>query len=183
MNNNYQSWQAWVQQVMKHMEKQQQMINQLTQKIEQLQMNEHPKTVIEKIEYHFDQLKIDTLEGTLQIGLTPNGSDAADIGDFYANQGQMPPQQDPVLHQLQKYMNTDIPQWMNQYTRDHDIPVTDHHKEQIIADVRKQLSQRIEHYKNQNPDLDDAGLVNQVQNEIRHSIAQYFDSFQGDGTS
>ena len=74
MNNNYQSWQSWVQQVMKHMENQQQLINQLTQKIEQLQMNESPKTVIEKIEYHFDQLKIDTLEGTLQIGLTPNGS-------------------------------------------------------------------------------------------------------------
>lgn len=35
-------------------------------------LEEKNSNKIERIEYHFDQLKIETLEGTLNIGLTPN---------------------------------------------------------------------------------------------------------------
>ncbi|REJ08417.1 spore germination protein GerPC [Halobacillus trueperi] len=183
--NQYQSWQSWIQQMMNQMEQQQKMINQLQKKIEELQSVEHPpRTVIEKIEYKFDQLKIETLEGTLQIGLTPNGSDMSDIGDLYNNQNQnkqIPQTDDQALHFLQEYMTSDVPGWMNQYVRDHDIEVSDKHKERMIADIRKQLPQRLEFYRNENPEAPPETLFHQIQTEIQHSIAQYFETFEGDG--
>ncbi|MBX0357158.1 spore germination protein GerPC [Halobacillus sp. Nhm2S1] len=180
--NQYHSWQSWIQQMMNQMEQQQKMIEQLQKKIEQIQSIEHPpKTVIEKIEYKFDQLKIETLEGTLQIGLTPNGSDLSEIGDLYSNQGkQLPQTDDQALHFLQEYMVSDIPVWMNQYCRDHDIQVSEKHKERMIEDVRKQLPQRMEYYRNQEPEAPPETLFHQIQTEIQHSIAQYFDTIQGD---
>lgn len=168
--------------MMQQMEQQQKMINQLQKKIDQLQSVEHPpKTVIEKIEYHFDQLKIETLEGTLQIGLTPNGSELSDIGDLYNNQNkQLPQTDDQALHFLQEYMTSDVPGWMNQYIRDHDIQVSENHKERMIADIRKQLPQRLEYYRGQNPEAPSESLFHQIQTEIQHSIAQYFETFEGD---
>ncbi len=175
--NNYQSWQMWVQQVMQYMQKQQELIDQLTRKVDQLQSNEKPQTVIEKIEYHFDQLKIETLEGTLQIGLTPNGSDYSDLGELYSK-GNHP--QEPIQHTLHQYMTGDIPQWMERYVQDHDISISEAHKAQIIADVRNQLPQRLEYYQSQYADLDDTALLHRIQEEVRHSLAQYLDSYEGD---
>lgn len=37
------------------------------------ELEQQPRTTIERIEYKFDQLKVETLEGTLNIGITPNG--------------------------------------------------------------------------------------------------------------
>ncbi len=168
--------------MMQQMEQQQKMIEQLQKKIDRLQTTEHPpKTVIEKIEYHFDQLKIETLEGTLQIGLTPNGSELSDLGDLYSKQGQQLPQNDDqVLHALQEYMTSDVPSWMNQYVRDHDIQVSDTHKERMIEDVRKQLPHRMEYYRHENPDAPPETLFHQIKSEVQHSMAQYFETFQGD---
>lgn len=35
------------------------------------ELESQPRTTIERIEYKFDQLKVETLEGTLNIGLAP----------------------------------------------------------------------------------------------------------------
>ncbi|MCA1022539.1 spore gernimation protein GerPC [Halobacillus litoralis] len=183
--NPYYSWQAWVDQMMKQMEQQQKMIDQLQKKIDQLQSTEPPaKTVIEKIEYHFDQLKIETLEGTLQIGLTPGGGDLSDISDLYTGQNQhaqLPETDEQALHFLHEYMVSDIPGWMNQYCRDHERNVSDEHQERMIADIRKQLPQRLEYYRGENPGSPPEKIYHQVKAEIQHSIAQYLDNLEGDG--
>ncbi|WP_246363656.1 spore germination protein GerPC [Halobacillus locisalis] len=176
--NNYYSWQSYIQQMMKQLEQQQQIIQQLQKQVESLTSNEKPQTVIEKIEYHFDQLKIETLEGTLQIGLTPNGSDLSDIGDLYSKQANQ--HQQPLLHSLQQYMTSEVPDWMDQYVRDHDIRLEDQHKQQILADVRKQLPDRVHMYKEQHPDMDETALLHQIQTEIRNSMAAYFDTLEGE---
>ncbi|UOQ92797.1 spore germination protein GerPC [Halobacillus shinanisalinarum] len=168
--NYYQSWNEWVKQVMKHIQDQQQTIEQLTQKIEQLQTQEHPKTVIEKIEYHFDQLKIETLEGTLQIGLTPNGMDTGNIEDLYTPQSSAP-KHDQALDEL---MNGVVPQDIDNYAAEHGIPLANQHREQIIADINKQLPERFNFYRNQHPDLDSVSIVEKLQQEVRHSVTQYF---------
>ncbi len=173
--------------MMNQLQQQQKTIDQLQKKIKDLQSVEQPpKTVIEKIEYHFDQLKIETLEGTLQIGLTPNGSELSDISDLYSKQQntpntQLPKTDDQALHFLQEYMTSDIPGWMNQYVRDHDIQVSENHKERMIADIRKQLPQRMEYYRGQKPEAPPEEIFHQIQTEIQHSIAQYFETFEGDG--
>ncbi|MCA0969633.1 spore germination protein GerPC [Halobacillus litoralis] len=175
---NYYGWQSYIQQMMNQIERQQQLIQQLQQQIDDLSSNEKPQTVIEKIEYHFDQLKIETLEGTLQIGLTPNGSDVQELTDLYGSQQPKPAK--PMLHSLQEYMTNDIPMWMNQYTRDHDIPINEEHKERVLTDVKRQLPERVNLYKEKNPDADETALLHQIQTEIQRSMAAYFDSLKGD---
>ena len=56
---------------------QQKMIS-MEQKITELQ--NRPPVHVEKMEYKFDQLKVETLEGTLNIGLNP--TDLQGIEDF-----------------------------------------------------------------------------------------------------
>lgn len=173
---NYYSWQSYIQQMMKQIEQQQQLIHKLQQQIDELSSNEKPQTVIERIEYHFDQLKIETLEGTLQIGLTPNGSELSELGDLYSQQAQ----QKPMLHSLQEYMTSEVPPWMDQYMRDHDISINNEHKEKVIADVKRQLPERVQLYKEQNPNADETALLHQIKTEIQQSMATYFDTLKGE---
>ena len=44
------------------------------------ELTEKPPVNIERIDYHFDQLKIERLEGTLNIGLNP--SDLQNMDEF-----------------------------------------------------------------------------------------------------
>jgi len=96
------SWQQWAQQICTCLETQQQRIDQLEQTVNQLQqtVNQLQQTVtklqtdissvkeqsrihIDKIEYNFDQLKVEKLDGTLTIGLNP--STLRGIEDFSVN--------------------------------------------------------------------------------------------------
>lgn len=45
-------------------------VNDLSQEL--TTMRDTPKINVEKIEYKFDQLKVESLDGTLNIGLNPN---------------------------------------------------------------------------------------------------------------
>ncbi|UOR13174.1 spore germination protein GerPC [Halobacillus amylolyticus] len=174
--NNYQSWNEWINQVMKRIQDQQQTIDQLTQQIEHLQSQDHPKTVIEKIEYHFDQLKIETLEGTLQIGLTPNGMDAGNIEDLYTPQ----PSQEKHDAALEELTKNGVPLDIDHYAAEYGIPLSNQHRQQIIDDINKQLPERYAFYKKQQPNLDSASIVEKLQQEIRRSVAQYFTQRGGD---
>ncbi len=65
----------------------QQKIHSLEQKIIELQ--NRPPVHVEKMEYKFDQLKVETLEGTLNIGLNP--ADLQNIEDFSVPSKKGPP--------------------------------------------------------------------------------------------
>ncbi|TGB05258.1 spore germination protein GerPC [Halobacillus salinus] len=173
---NYYSWQSYIQQMMNQIEQQQKLIQKLQKQIDELSSNEKPQTVIERIEYHFDQLKIETLEGTLQIGLTPNGSELTELGDLYSKQAQPK----PMLHSLNEFMTNDIPPWMNQYMRDHEISINEEHQEKILADVKRQLPERVQIYQEQNPNADETALLNQIKMEIQRSMAAYFETLKGE---
>lgn len=85
------SWQQWAFRVEKQLQEQQDTIAALQETVEQLQNqleqqqteqaqnkfagnSQPPVFHVEKIEYHFDQLKVETLEGSLQIGMTTSSS-------------------------------------------------------------------------------------------------------------
>lgn len=74
-NTHLNAWQQWAFRIEQRMQEQQDTIEQLQRELEllkqQLSRQEPAPTLhVEKIEYHFDQLKVDTLEGSLQIGLS-----------------------------------------------------------------------------------------------------------------
>ncbi|AJY77296.1 hypothetical protein VN24_25465 [Paenibacillus beijingensis] len=71
--------QPLLQQMQMTLEAQQTQLVQLQQQVDRLsrrlqEVEEKPSCTIEKLEYHFDQLKVEKLDGTLNIGMTPPGS-------------------------------------------------------------------------------------------------------------
>ncbi|GGF15751.1 putative spore germination protein GerPC [Halobacillus andaensis] len=172
--NNYYSWDQWMQQVMEQMQEQQRLIEELTQKLEHLQSKEQTKTVIEKIEYHFDQLKIETLEGTLQIGLTPNGSPETNIEDLYTGQTA-----EPYLDEL---MGHSVPQAIDDYVRSHHLSLPGDHRDHMIKDINQQLPERFEAHKKHEPNLSNEQIAQRLAEEIRRSVGQYLDQYENGGS-
>lgn len=73
----YQDYQYYIQQLLETMQRQEQRIQRLEETVAQLsneleELKTKPSINVEKIEYKFDQLKVETLEGTLNIGLNPS---------------------------------------------------------------------------------------------------------------
>jgi hypothetical protein len=107
--NNCITWQQWAQQVSAYIERQKQRIDTLEQTVTKLQTDlnalKNQKGIhIDRIEYKFDQLKVEKLDGTLTIGISPslldniddltvNGASVGknagtDTNSFFQGQGQ-----------------------------------------------------------------------------------------------
>lgn len=90
--NNCITWQQWAQQVSAYIEMQKQRIDKLEQTVTKLQTDlnalKNQKGIhIDKIEYKFDQLKVEKLDGTLTIGINPSLLD--NIDDLTVNGASM----------------------------------------------------------------------------------------------
>jgi len=96
----------YVQQMSSYIQQQEERIAQLEKNVQELQkkikeLGEQPPIKIDKIEYKFEQLKIDSLDGTLNIGLNPLTPD--NLEDIIINekpevtfsQGQQPQGEQP----------------------------------------------------------------------------------------
>ncbi|OAS17361.1 spore germination protein GerPC [Paenibacillus oryzisoli] len=86
--NNAITWQQWAQQINACLEMQKQRIDTLEQTVTKLQadlkaLKDEKRIHIDKIEYNFDQLKVEKLDGTLTIGISPSAMDQ--IEDFSVN--------------------------------------------------------------------------------------------------
>ncbi|NOV02909.1 spore germination protein GerPC [Paenibacillus planticolens] len=82
------TWQQWAQQLSAYIEMQKQRIDKLEQTVTKLQaelnaLKDQKRFHIDKIEYKFDQLKVEKLEGTLTIGISPSSLD--NVEDFTVN--------------------------------------------------------------------------------------------------
>ena len=81
-------WYSYSIQLQRYLEAQDKRILQLEQEIKHLTeeislLKNKPPIHVEKIEYKFDQLKVESLDGTLNIGLNPN--DLNNIDEFAIN--------------------------------------------------------------------------------------------------
>ncbi|MEW8969512.1 spore germination protein GerPC [Mesobacillus jeotgali] len=123
------------------------MISELQQEIAALK--ERPPVQIGNIEYKFDQLKVETLEGTLNIGLNPTDLDGID--DFTVDQKSVnvpiPPKQlfkrtIEIETALNKYLETDLENIYRGAQAELGISVDDSYFEFIKNDIKKQLSGR-----------------------------------------
>lgn len=125
-------------------------IRTLTQTMSELK-NKAPVNV-ERIEYKFDQLKVETLEGTLNIGLNPN--DLSNIDEFMVN--NVPnPQPGPYVFPNKNQWIKDINETMHSYMNNHLQRLIEEAERQtghslnpsyhqfIRQDIEKQLPERI----------------------------------------
>ncbi len=146
-----------------------------------------PKTNIEKIEYKFDQLKIERLDGTLNIGLTPNGG-ADMLEDFTVNGNNgMNPNSFPsegiqsIQQNVQSYMQNGALKELGELENKYHYPLDDPYRQFILSDIQKQLDQRINYYINQqstrSPDATVEQLIEEVTTKIKRDIVNGMEAF------
>jgi spore germination protein PC len=142
--------QSWQQKMIKLEKK----IAQLQNEIETLK--QEPRTTIERIEYKFDQLKIERLDGTLHLGLSPSGGEILD--EFSVNDqsvqpassapGPYPDMTENIRRSIGDYLTGDAWSDLKQIENDHGYPLDDPYRRFILEDIRKQVDGRIRHYLN-----------------------------------
>ncbi|MBM7645245.1 spore germination protein PC [Scopulibacillus daqui] len=141
------------------------------------------------VNYSFDQLKIDTLEGTLNIGLNPN-KDMEDLDDFTINDQTIHAPEQPV-DPASAVMN-EVNSFLNQYfskqayedlrtiEQEKGYPLDDTYRQFIINDVQKQLHNRAQYYlsKYQEHYLDNQEeLVDVINEKLHDDIRRAFSMF------
>lgn len=113
---------------------------------------------VDRIEYKFDQLKVERLEGTLNIGLTP--SDLEKIDELAIDHHTPPgpflfPARDEFVHQLSSEVLLDLTNNKDEiFKRAEKIceqKADETMRSFIMEDIARQLPQRIHHYLDQTP--------------------------------
>jgi spore germination protein PC len=107
------------------------------------------------IEYHFDQLKVNRLDGTLNVGLSPQG--IQDLGSFETPNPanwkvdsdqtvDLTPHIRSLQNEISNYMNNNAVSTLIAMERQYGISLDDNHRSRVIDDVRKQLDERVHFY-------------------------------------
>lgn len=126
------------------------------------ELNEHKSRSpihVGTIEYKFDQLKVETLEGTLNIGLNHDDLekgieelqvDSPKQGNPFSPK-QMLKRTIDIEDRIHHYLEKDLEPLVNKYGEELNIEVNESHLEFIKKDIKQQLSHRIDYYYKQIP--------------------------------
>lgn len=184
----------------KYVEFQNKRIEALEQQVQQFQrsiieLQQKPSTTIERIEYKFDQLKVETLEGTLNIGLNP--MDGETVEDFSVSQGKMNvpdirktnrgeqvhPIIDSIQSEITNYLDNDCIEFIKKLENETNRPLENSYREFIIDDIRHQIPDRIRIYIQQQQGLLNSNerlqeikenTINKVIIDVQNSITAFF---------
>lgn len=186
-SNQLSPWQIWSLDVQNKLVSQQEQLDKLEAQVlalcEQIkQLDSRPAYHIDSIQYHFDQLKVEKLDGTLNIGMTtPGMGDNEFPGSIEqmavsktqsttqsfpsADSGITPPSgpYNDIYREMNRYLDVEAPKMLHNYETDLCLPLDPYHRRIIINDVRKQVPTRIQYYLQQFSKDDSSGLTGQDQ--------------------
>lgn len=186
--------QLYLQQLSNFVQQQQQEINKLQASVFQLsadvqRLKDQPSVTVERLEYKFDQLKVETLEGTLNIGLNP--SDLSNIEDL-----AVPTQtetntpnvnsnviKNELLNRLTQYVDQHIDTTINDIKTKTGIQLEPGYNDLIKEDIRKQIPIRTDHYiqffntQKMDERLSDQQFLEKIYETIIADINQGIDTF------
>ncbi|MBB6635565.1 spore germination protein GerPC [Cohnella thailandensis] len=151
-------WQAWFQKC-QYLEQQ---LQQALLRIEAMQkeINDLKSRPPIHVEYNFDQLKVSRLDGTLNIGLTPQAMQGVDSFEVPAPGMWSAPSQPedeaaPRIRELQQeaaaYMEREAPAVIARMSEEMNANVDVQHSRMIIDDVKSQLNERVHYYARKAP--------------------------------
>ncbi|RYG72611.1 hypothetical protein EU245_09780 [Lentibacillus lipolyticus] len=176
-------WNYYIYHLHQRMNEQDQIIHSLESRLERLEneKNQQSQQTIEKVEYNFDQLKIENLDGTLHIGLSPN--DLQDIEDFSVPDAGKSPLNQQLSSELNTYLNHHGEELIRDIAAQHQIPPENFDPVVLTEDIAKQLPERIAFYekeaRNKQPDFNEEQLkshiTEQIKREIHHSLNKYME--------
>ncbi|WP_179151936.1 spore germination protein GerPC [Oceanobacillus senegalensis] len=189
------NWSQYMHEIQQYIQYQDAKIKELEERIQALEakQQDHNSTNIERIEYKFDQLKIETLSGSLHIGLTPEDiQNMDDLALGHSNQA-VPVNKTTPLHQqlaseLQSWFQKEGPSIIRDIAKNYNKKIDDSHEILLLQDIQKQLPERITYYneqaKNNQSITNDEEFRNyideQIKEEIHHSLSQYINNWRGE---
>lgn len=148
---------AYLHQLQQYLQKQEKRVQLLEEQMQELmkKVNEassRPTIQVERIEYKFDQLKVETLEGTLNIGLNP--ADISELEEFQVNDHHLSPkkQMERVMlieEALYEHIEKDIPAVIKEQAKILQLSIDDEELDMIKKDLRRQIPERVGYYLNE----------------------------------
>ncbi|WP_028402544.1 spore germination protein GerPC [Ectobacillus panaciterrae] len=158
-----QDWFAFVQQMQYTIQNQQQKLEELEKALQAMKaeledVKRNPPSSIGKVEYKFDQLKVENLNGTLNIGLNPFVSKGQMIEDFDVDTETLkvnpetqinPDFYQDIMQEMNRYLNEEAYSRIVQLENNERIPLDDMYRQMMIDDIRKQMEHRLPYYLSQ----------------------------------
>lgn len=159
-----------------------------------LQLQARPSVHVDRIEYKFDQLKVETLEGTMNVGLSPQ--DLQNMDQFAPGQFPTPsPITDPkkitlqnhVKENMKKYVGESVPQIISDTQQQLGLAPDSSYDDFINQDIENQLETRIVYHIEQlapqvlqkEPLEQVAEMVSaRIKGEIQQGIFSFLSRFQ-----
>jgi spore germination protein PC len=183
MYQDYSQFLQWVQLTLQAQENRIAELERVIQhmKQEMKQFKEKPSIRVDKIEYKFDQLKVETLEGTLNIGLNP--ADLDNIEDFAVENQSMKTPMSPksqmqrsmkIEESIYRYIEIELPELFKQTQEQLNIQLDDSYLGFIKQDIMKQLPARIDYHlkaaERDGGDHIEENIIEQLKQEIKKGI-------------
>lgn len=194
----YEEMMQCIQQLQRIIHHQEQRIIQCEQQIKELYTSietiQQKPLVIEKIEYKFDQLKVETLEGTLNIGLNPL-NESSDIENFEVNNRTLtirpneytnPNIEEEIQEDILHYLDTDGFQQIQQLEETYHTPLNEYYRNMMLDDIRTQIQPRIPYYFQlmqkqpnlmSNPTLLHQTIVGRMKEDISKAFIAFIEHF------
>lgn len=159
-------------------------------------LKKQPPINVEKIEYHFDQLKIERLDGTLNIGLNPSDLQGMDEFAITPNNQMQPLFQNQSLieqirNKLNDYIDLELPKEIEAKKKEFNLQLDDSFTQFILDDIRKQMSDRIHFYmqklaqenSNRSQEEQEQEIIYRIVEDISQAINAFLKQFpaKGDG--
>ncbi|WNS76819.1 spore germination protein GerPC [Bacillus sp. DTU_2020_1000418_1_SI_GHA_SEK_038] len=147
-----------------------------------------PPITVDRIEYKFDQLKVESLDGTLNIGLNP--SELQEIEDFAINNKGIHTPFQPKAHfqrsmeiedEINKFLENELQSVIEETAHSLNKSIDESYILFIKDDIKKQLPNRIDYHLKQQqltatnreqgtvPDFNEEILVN-LKKEIKNGV-------------
>jgi spore germination protein PC len=179
---------AYFQQLNAYLQWQTQKLQELESKVGQLQQEidelKKQRTVnVEKIEYKFDQLKIEKLDGTLHIGISPEIGKSID--DFTVNGSDVQQtmvqtdERSRIRSEIDRYLDEDGRTSIKEWEQNHRIMLGEGYADFMIEDIKGQMDKRIDHYIQTVKDDSISGkikadiIVDKIKTDIKTAIEQH----------
>lgn len=113
-----------------------------------------PTHAVEKIEYRFDQLKIESLQGTLHIGVKPEDVKSEPIwslGDAAMPEPIVTPAAETpsfvAMHaDVHRYVTEVVPPLLGRWCEEAGVELEPEEVDRVVQDLRMQVDARIEYY-------------------------------------
>ncbi|WP_199622470.1 spore germination protein GerPC [Paenibacillus alkalitolerans] len=147
------------------------MLQDIVQQMNELQSQK--KFVVEKIDYHFEQLKVERLEGTLNIGLTADAGQSLEqlaVNGQAVSMGQNTNQTAAMYTEIQDEINRFLDEQtdgiINEFEQENQCFVGKELREFIIRDVKNQTGSRIQFYVGQHLNGDSEEAIERCKNIV-----------------